>query len=89
MTGNAPKFGTCGTCGKTGLRIRRDGMVWRHGDPAPGVWPPRRCSGSGEPPKPGSVHEVSGEERKALARRVECPKCHKQPFFSESRTTAW
>lgn len=79
------KFGTCGTCGMEHLRIQKDGMVWRHGDPTPGVWPPRKCPGAGDHPKPGSVHEASTEERKALARQIRCPKCHSQPHFACKR----
>ncbi len=41
--------GTCPVCFAL-KKLRRDGMMHRHGSGKKNVWPPEDCTGRGEPP---------------------------------------
>jgi Family of unknown function (DUF6283) len=56
--------GTCPDCGRE-TALTKAGTVRRHGDPTPGVWPPRDCPGTGKAPKTpegGQMMAATGDE---------------------------
>lgn len=44
--------GTCTVCGRA-FTLTKRGLLRRHGLKQPGVWPPRNCPGSVQPPSTG------------------------------------
>lgn len=50
MPDEAKPCGYCPVCGDP-YRLTKAGLLWHHGGNEAGVWPPRRCAGTGQKPR--------------------------------------